>query len=354
MSRPGLEQRLISLLIVLTVLVVAPARTVEARYASIVIDSATGEVLEARNADDANRPASLAKMMTLYLAFQAMRQSWAGMEAVLPVSDRAAGQPPSKIGLVSGEQVTVRDLILALITKSANDAATTLAEGLAGSEPVFAERMTAMARQLGMSRTTFRNASGLPDPEQVTSARDLATLAHALWRDFPVEYRLFATEHFERQGTVYVNHNSLMAHFAGMDGIKTGYIRESGFNLVASAVRDGRRLIGVVMGGETAMARDAHMAQLLDDAFAGRSSEALVELAAQNDGVGAPIRRIIAVRSPSPPRIEAAAISTRDARGGQIRRVRTRSAVAPMKSRPLKVMSRTAKTVLRVGDGLRQ
>jgi D-alanyl-D-alanine carboxypeptidase len=194
--------------------------------------------------------------------------------------------------------VTVHDLILALITKSANDAAVTLAEGLAGSEALFAERMTARAWALGMRDTIFRNASGLPDPEHITSARDIAVLARALWRDFPEEYRLFATERFEWRGVVYSNHNTLMAKFPGMDGIKTGYIRESGFNLAASAVRDDRRLIGVVMGGDTAEARDAHMAWLLESAFAGRSSEQAVELAARGDSIGRQMMRVITALSP--------------------------------------------------------
>lgn len=236
---------------------------------SIIIDAQTGKVLSEHNADRPDYPASLTKMMTLYLAFGALEQGKISLDSEFVVSAHAARQAPSKLGLRPGQRIAVRDLILAIVTHSANDAAVTLAENLAGSESAFAQRMTATAHALGMTATTFRNASGLPMPPNMSTARDLATLARALWRDYPTEYHFFATEEFTYRGSVYETHNHLMASFAGMDGIKTGYIHASGFNLAASAVRNGRRLIGVIMGGSSARSRDLQMAGLLDDAFAG-------------------------------------------------------------------------------------
>ncbi len=226
-------------------------------------------MLSEHNADIRSYPASLTKMMTLYLVFEALEHGKFKLTDQLPVSERAAHQAPSRLGLEEGETVAVRDLILGLITKSANDAAVVAAEGLAGSEAAFAEHMTEKAHALGMTSTTFRNASGLPNPAQRTTARDIATLARALYRDFPREYAYFATEEFTYQGVTYSNHNHLMSAYEGMDGIKTGYIRAAGFNLAASAVRGDRRLIGVVMGGRSPHARDMQMAQLLNRGFTG-------------------------------------------------------------------------------------
>lgn len=236
---------------------------------SIVIEADSGHVLSEHNADIRSYPASLTKMMTLYLVFEALEHGKFKLTDQLPVSERAAHQAPSRLGLEEGETVAVRDLILGLITKSANDAAVVAAEGLAGSEAAFAEHMTEKAHALGMTSTTFRNASGLPNPAQRTTARDIATLARALYRDFPREYAYFATEEFTYQGVTYSNHNHLMSAYEGMDGIKTGYIRAAGFNLAASAVRGDRRLIGVVMGGRSPHARDMQMAQLLNRGFTG-------------------------------------------------------------------------------------
>jgi D-alanyl-D-alanine carboxypeptidase len=248
----------------------------QAKYASIIIDADTGEVLHEVNADGMNYPASLTKMMTLYLAFEALDNGQLKLDQQLPVSVHAASRAPSKLGLEPGESVAVRDLILALVTKSANDAASVVAEGLGGSESAFAERMTQKAHRLGMRNTMFNNASGLPDPGNRTTARDLATLARALYRDFPDHYHYFSTREFVYHGAVHANHNHLMSSFQGMDGIKTGYINASGFNLAASAKRDNRRLIGVVMGGESARARDAHMAHLLNEAFATQRNNTMV------------------------------------------------------------------------------
>jgi D-alanyl-D-alanine carboxypeptidase len=235
---------------------------------SIVIETDTGRVLSEANADAITYPASLTKMMTLYLTFEALNAGRLRLEQYLPVSSEAASKSPTKLHLVPGDSVQVHELILGVVTKSANDAAAVLAEGLAGSEPAFADRMTARARELGMINTVYRNASGLPDPEQRTTARDVAQLALALYHDFPREYRYFATRQFFFRGRVILTHNHLLDWYEGADGIKTGYIGASGFNLAASAVRDGHRLIGVVMGGASAGSRDREMAALLDQGFA--------------------------------------------------------------------------------------
>jgi len=234
---------------------------------SIVIDAETGRILSEMNADAITYPASLTKMMTLYLTFEALNAGRLRLDQYLPVSTEAASKSPTKLHLVPGDSVQVHDLILGIVTKSANDAAAVLAEGLAGSEPAFADRMTAKARQLGMTSTVYRNASGLPDPEQRTTARDVAQLALALYHDFPREYRYFATREFFFRGRVILTHNHLLDWYEGADGIKTGYIGASGFNLAASAVRNGHRLIGVVMGGASAGSRDREMAALLDQGF---------------------------------------------------------------------------------------
>ena len=234
---------------------------------SIVIDAETGRILSEMNADAITYPASLTKMMTLYLTFEALNAGRLRLDQYLPVSSEAASKSPTKLHLVPGDSVQVHDLILGIVTKSANDAAAVLAEGLAGSEPAFADRMTAKARQLGMTSTVYRNASGLPDPEQRTTARDVAQLALALYHDFPREYRYFATREFFFRGRVILTHNHLLDWYEGADGIKTGYIGASGFNLAASAVRNGHRLIGVVMGGASAGSRDREMAALLDQGF---------------------------------------------------------------------------------------
>lgn len=242
----------------------APALVAE----SIVIDVETGRVLSAVNADAITYPASLTKMMTLYLTFEALNAGRLRLDQYLPVSYEAASRAPTKLGLRPGESIAVQDLILGLVTRSANDAASVLAEGLAGSsEPAFAEGMTRMARQLGMTNTVYRNASGLPDPDQYTTARDEAQLALALYRDFPREYRYFSTRQFYFRGNMIHNHNHLLDWYEGADGIKTGYIGASGFNLAASAVRNGHRLIGVIMGGPSAGTRDREMAALLDRGF---------------------------------------------------------------------------------------
>lgn len=237
------------------------------KYASIVIDAATGAVISERNPDKILHPASLTKMMTLYLTFEALQQGTIRKTQRLNVSSNASIQPPSKIGLEPGDTIRVEDAILSLVTRSANDISVVLAEGIGGSEARFARMMTAKAKQLGMRNSSFVNPHGLHNPLQITTARDMAILSRALMRDFPTEYRYFKTNKFVYAGNTYRNHNRMLDSYEGMDGIKTGYVAASGYNLAASAVRDNRRLIGVVFGGRTAASRNEHMAEILDAAF---------------------------------------------------------------------------------------
>ena len=267
-TRPGsIVLGLVLSLSVLLVSQVFAAETVEARYASIVIDGETGEVLRSRNADVRRYPASLTKMMTLYLLFEAVDKGELNLNSKLKVSKRAARQSPSKLGLRAGSNIRVEDAIKALVVKSANDVAVVVAEALGGTEAEFAKKMTRKAHALGMSRTTFRNASGLPNRKQRSTARDMAQLARALMRDFPHRYHYFDDQRFRYRGREHRSPNRLLGRYRGMDGIKTGYIRASGFNLAASAERDGRRVIAVVFGGKTSRSRNAHMTDLLDLGF---------------------------------------------------------------------------------------
>jgi D-alanyl-D-alanine carboxypeptidase len=238
------------------------------RYASIVTEAETGQVLTAANPDELRHPASLTKMMTLYVAFEALREGRLRLDTPIPVSDHAAAMPPSRIGLLPGMTISAEEAILALVTKSANDAAAALGEYLGqGSEDRFAQMITLKARSLGMTRTVFRNASGLPDAEQVSTARDMALLGRRLMKDFPDRFAYFSTSQFRFRGRIAFNHNRLLQEYEGTDGIKTGYVNDSGFNLVASARRDGVRLVAAVFGGRTGYERDRHMMALLDQGF---------------------------------------------------------------------------------------
>ena len=246
----------------------ADATAAESRYASIIVDADTGKVLSAYNPDRPSYPASLTKMMTLYLLFDALDQGKIGLDTPLPVSAHAAAQAPSKLALRPGDHISVEDAVLALVTKSANDVAVTIAEALGGSESAFAAMMTRKAHALGMTATTYRNASGLPNSGQMTTPRDQAILARALVRNHSHYYHYFATRQFNWRGQIISTHNRVVLNYPGADGIKTGYINASGFNLVSSAVRDGHRLVGVVFGGDTASWRDRRMMELLDRGFA--------------------------------------------------------------------------------------
>ncbi|MBX9634429.1 MAG: D-alanyl-D-alanine carboxypeptidase [Magnetospirillum sp.] len=270
-SLPGFVSRF--LLTCLTValfgaVTVSGAQARESRYGAIVLDHDSGNVLYAVNPDRRSYPASLTKVMTLYLLFDALEQGRLTLDSTMGVSAHASAQAPSKLGLVPGNRISVEDAVLALVTKSANDVAVVIAEAIGGSEDDFAELMTKKARQIGMSSTTYQNASGLPDLGQISTPRDQATLARALIRNHGKYYHYFSTRQFRWHGQPISTHNRLMLRYQGADGIKTGYINASGFNLIASAKRDNRRLIGVVFGGDTAAWRDKNMAQILDKGFA--------------------------------------------------------------------------------------
>ena len=274
----------------------APHLHVLRGYSSIVIDAATGAVLSQDNADEVRYPASLTKMMTLYLVFSALHSGKWTLDTKIPVSVHASEQSPTKLGLRPGAQISVRDVILGMVTRSANDAAVVAAEGLGGTEGNFAQLMTARARKLGMMNTHFDNASGLPDPLNTTTARDLSRLAQALVRDYPQYYTYFSTPEFTFNGQKITNHDHLMSWYPGADGIKTGFISAAGFNLATSAVRDGRRLIGVVLGGPSPYVRDRYMAKLLDAAFGG-PAPAVLEVREASAVVAAPAKTTAAARA---------------------------------------------------------
>lgn len=233
-------------------------------YASIVVDVNSGAVMQSSNPDSPRHPASLTKIMTLYLLFERLEQGKITLSTDLPVSAHAAAQAPSKLGLKPGESIRVETAIRAIVTKSANDVAVIVAEALGGDEPNFAKMMTAKARALGMTQTVYRNASGLPDDQQITTARDQATLGRAIQDRFPNYYRYFATRTFEYRGNSIRNHNHLLGTVDGVDGIKTGYIHESGFNIVTSVRRANHHIIAVIFGGRTASARDARVLGLIE------------------------------------------------------------------------------------------
>jgi len=234
---------------------------------TIVVDANTGAVLESTNADALRHPASLTKMMTLYLLFERLQSGKLSLSSELPVSAHAAAQAPSKLGLKPGDSIRVETAIKAIVTKSANDVAVVIGEALGGNEPSFARMMTAKAHALGMTHTTYHNASGLPDDAQVTTARDQSIIGRALRDRFPQYYHYFSTRAFDFRGRTVRGHNHLLGNVAGVDGIKTGYIRASGFNIVTSVHRGNRYVVAVVFGGRTARARDARVESLIAQNF---------------------------------------------------------------------------------------
>ena len=240
--------------------------------AAIVVDMNSGSILQEQAADTPRHPASLTKMMTLYVLFGYMKAGKLTPTSDLTVTEHAASQAPTKLGLKPGATIKVSDAIKALVTQSANDAAATIAENLAGSEENFAKLMTDTGRRIGMRNTLFRNASGLPNDEQITTARDMAILSAHLIHDYPDYYTVFATQYFTFKGRKYKNHNKLLLNYKGTDGIKTGYTRASGYNLAASVHRGDKHLIAVVLGGKTGSQRDSAMRALLDKNFATASS----------------------------------------------------------------------------------
>ncbi len=273
------QAALLVLLMVFGVGGVSAPALANSKFAAVTVDARNGKLLFAENADAIRHPASLTKMMTLYVLFQDLKSGKIKLDTPIRMSARAASMAPSKLGVKAGKSITVETAIRALVVKSANDVAAAVAENLSGSEQAFAQRMTRTARAMGMSRTTFANASGLPNPRQVTTARDMATLGLRLMRDFPQYYPYFRTQSFTYAGRTIRGHNRLLGKYEGTDGIKTGYINASGFNLVTSVRRGDKRLVGVVLGGRTGASRDAYMRKMLsqyfDDASRGKTIAAL-------------------------------------------------------------------------------
>jgi D-alanyl-D-alanine carboxypeptidase len=247
--------------------------------AAMVVDGYTGKIIHASNPDEPRYPASITKVMTLYLLFEKLKAGRLKMDSQLRVSAEAASQAPSKLGLQPGSTIAVKDAIYALVTKSANDCAVVVAENLAGSEEEFARLMTAKAQALGMNNTTFRNASGLPNSEQRTTARDLITLARRILADFPEYAGVFRTRSFTYGGESHRNHNGLLFTYQGMEGLKTGFTQASGFNLLTSARRENRHLLAVVLGGRSAGERNARMSSLLNASWARAADGTKVKIA---------------------------------------------------------------------------
>lgn len=281
------------LIVLLWVLSFAPMQSQAAPYAAMVIDARTGEVLHSRNADTRLHPASLTKMMTLYIAFEAVRNGEITLDTPVRITKKAASEPPSKLGLRSGQTIAFRYLIRAAAVKSANDAATAIGITLSGSEAAFARRMTRTAKAMGMSRTTFKNAHGLTESGHLSTARDMTTLGRHLLYDYPEYYNLFSrTSTHAGIKTVPNTNRRLLAAYKGADGIKTGYTRAAGFNLVASAKRKNERIIATVFGGKSGASRNARVAELLDMGFRRAPSRAPIRKPSRpayagNAGLGA-------------------------------------------------------------------
>ena len=250
------------------------------KYASIIIEEHSGKVLYSRYASQLRHPASMTKVMTLYVVFEEIQKGNLNNNSRITFSKRASGQPPSKLGIKQGHSISLKQAMLALVTKSANDVATAIAEKVSGSEINFAKRMTKTAKKLGMNKTRFMNASGLYNKYQKSTANDMAKLGIAIKRDFPTEYKIFNTKSFNWNGKKFRNHNNLLKSYYGTDGIKTGYIDASGFNLIASVKRNGVSLIGVVFGGKSGKTRDQHLMGLFTGAFKKASAPKLVLVSA--------------------------------------------------------------------------
>jgi len=263
-----MKKNLLLIIILNSFFIISFSSNIFAKKAAIVIDFDTEEVLFEVNADTRNYPASLTKIMTLYIVFDYIKKGNLSYDSQLSVSSVAASRSPSKLYLEEGSSIKVRDAVNALIIKSANDVATVVAENIAGTEKEFAKLMTQYAKNLGMRSTTFKNASGLPNRAQLTTARDIAKLSHALISNFPNEYKLFSNTKFSYKGKTYKTHNKLMLSYEGADGIKTGYIKASGFQLAFSAVRDNKRLIGIIFGGDSGSQRNKSLKFIMDKEFA--------------------------------------------------------------------------------------
>ena len=274
------------------------------KFAAITVDAATGEIIYGHDIDEARYPASLTKVMTLYILFQEIQANRLRFDSHMKVSRKAAAQQPSKLGLRAGSTITVRDAMYALITKSANDASMVVAEHISGSQEAFADRMTKTARALGMTKTRFTNPNGLPDRRQVTTARDMATLGLRIQRDFPRYYKFFSTRRFKYGKRRYGNHNRLLGRVKGVDGIKTGYTRASGFNLLSSMEVNNRRLVAVVLGGKSGRSRNAFMTKILrrDISKAIRSNNRIAAVAGKPAGYNpAAAATVVAMAKATPP-----------------------------------------------------
>ena len=334
----------------------AAAEKYEPPYSSMVVDANTGAVLQATNADSLRHPASLTKIMTLYLLFERLDAGKIKMSTEMEVSAHAAAQAPSKLGLKPGQTIDVETAIRAIVTKSANDVAVVIAEALGGSEESFAKQMTAKARALGMMHTVYRDASGLPNDDQITTARDMTILARAIQDRFPKYYHYFATRTFEYRGNEMRNHNHLLGRIPGVDGMKTGYIHDSGFNIVVSMRRGPRHILAVVFGGRTASVRDARVVSLMDDTIAlasiKRTAPPIVEgrqiaEARAKDAKDVPDK--VAAASPAPQRAEPRPGSTDPIKANpvktftvQVSAMRTAS-LSPSEDRKLVTVSGPAK-----------
>ena len=271
-------------------LVFVPIADARPQFSAITVDARTGSVLFGVNPDGLRHPASLTKMMTLYVLFQDLKAGRINRGTTFHVSARAASMAPSKLGLKPGTTITVDEAIKAIVTKSANDVAATIAENLGGTESNYAARMTRVAHSIGMSRSSFHNASGLPNPDQYTTARDMATLGLRLMRDFPQYYPYFRITAFSFHGRTIRTHNRLVEHFQGTDGIKTGYIAAAGYNLVTSTKRGDKRLVGVVLGATSSGARSAYMIRMLESKFAqAKAGQTVAALAGSSKGVINPV-----------------------------------------------------------------
>jgi len=305
---------------------IAPAARA-ADYSDMVIDVNSGSVLHATNADAPRFPASLTKMMTLYIVFDMIERGRLSLDTRLTISDFDAAAPPSKLGLATGESITVNDAIKALVTASANDVARAIAENLGGDEERFAAYMTWQAHKLGMARTIFRNASGLPDPEQTSTAHDFVTLSLRLYDDFPQYFKVFKTAYFAWGKARYRNHNGLLFNFQGSDGIKTGYTRVSGFNLAASVHRGSKHVIGVIFGGSSVGERNGRMRSLLTAGLAKAANSrtrvpAAMALAAKTAGK----RKLVAATQPAVAKAAISSESGTDALGALIARTSPKTA----------------------------
>lgn len=295
-ARSGLW--IIGVFLSLGMVLFSPSPTVAAPYAAVVVDARTGEVLHSRNADTRLHPASLTKMMTLYIAFEAVRNGEISLDTKVRISRNAAAEPPSKLGLKSGQRIAFRYLIRAAAVKSANDAATAIGEAISGSEAAFARRMTRTAKALGMSRTTFKNAHGLTESGHLSTARDMTTMGRHILYDYPEYYHLFSRTSIDAGVKTVPNTNRrLLASYKGADGIKTGYTRAAGSNLVASARRGQERIIATVFGGKSSTSRNAKVAELLDLGFRRAPSRAKLRAPGRpayvgNQGINAPSTRV--------------------------------------------------------------